>query len=155
MNEKLSNWASLAEIIASISVVVTLIVLIVGVRENTDIVRASAYSDNLQSISDLQAVILSDPDALRVYTGFINGDVSGLDDEDRMRLLLILLSMARSYESAYFAERYGLLGEQEWRRFEGNICFFLGQALSIDFGGPIRDTLTEEFMGYVENLCRQ
>jgi hypothetical protein len=154
MNKKLSDWASIAEIIASVAVVVTLIVLIIGVRENSALVRASAYSDNLQSISDLQAVILSDPDAVRAYTSFINSDASGLDDEDRMRVLLILLSMFRSYESAYFNERYGLLGEQEWERFGGNICFFLGRALSFGTEGPIRDTVTDEFMTYVEERCR-
>jgi hypothetical protein len=151
---KLSTWASIAEIVASLSVVVTLIVLIVGVRENSDLVRASAYSENLQSINDVQAVVLSDPDAVRAYTALINGNVSRLDDEDRMRVLLIVLSMFRSYESAYFDERYGLLGQQEWQRFGGNICFFLARALAAGIDGPIRETVTDEFMAYVEDQCR-
>ena len=153
MNPKLSDWASIAEIVASVAVVVTLIVLIIGVRENTDTVRASAYSSNLQSINQLQAEILSDPDAVRVYTAFIDEDTSGLDDEDRMRLTLILLSNFRSYESAYFSERYGLLGEEEWRRFDRNICFFFRKALTVGVDGAIRTTLTEDFMAYVADLC--
>ena len=153
MNQKLSDWASIAEIIASVAVVVTLIVLIIGVRENSNLVRAAAYSDNLQSINNVSAVVLSDPDAVRAYTAMINGDVSGLDDEDRMRVLLIVLSMFRSYESAYFDERYGLLGQQEWQRFGGNICFFFGRGLSAGLDGPIRDAVTDEFMAYVENQC--
>lgn len=153
MNQKLSDWASLAEIVASVGVVVTLIVLIVGVRENTAVVRASAYSNNLQSINELQGQILSDPDAVRAYTAFISDDISGLDDQDRMRLTLILLSMFRSYESAYYAERYGLLGEEEWRRFDQGICFFYRRALSAGAIGAIRTTLTDEFMVYVAGLC--
>jgi len=153
MNRKLSDWASVAEIIASVAVVATLIVLILGVRENSDLVRASSYSDNLQSINDVVAMVLSDPDSVRAYTALINGDVSELNDEDRMRVLLIVLSMFRSYESAFFDERYGLLGEEEWERFGGNICFFLGRGLTAGLDGPIRSTVTEEFMEYVENRC--
>jgi len=153
MNQKLSELASIAEIIASVAVVVTLIVLIIGVRENSDLVRAAAYSDNLQSINNVTAVVLSDPDAVRAFTALISGNIAGLDDEDRMRVLLIVLSMFRSYESAFFNERYGLLGEQEWERFGTNICIFLDRGLSAGLDGPIRDTITDEFMAYVENQC--
>jgi hypothetical protein len=137
----------------AVAVVVTLIVLIIGVRENTDIVRASAHSNNLQSLSDLQTTILSNPDAVRVYTSFINNDILILDDEDRTRLTLIFLSTFRAYEAAYFSERYGLLGEEEWRRFEDSICFFFRRAQSGGFEAPIRDTLTDEFIRHVEGRC--
>ena len=46
MNQKLADWASIAEIISGIAVVVTLIVLIVEVRDNTEVLRVSAYNDN-------------------------------------------------------------------------------------------------------------
>ncbi len=50
MNQKLSDWASAAEIIASIAVVITLIILILGIRENTEVVRAGSYNDLLGNV---------------------------------------------------------------------------------------------------------
>ena len=60
MNQKLSDWASIAEIISGIAVVVTLIFLIAGIRENTAVLRGSSYSNTLESLNQLQASIMAD-----------------------------------------------------------------------------------------------
>ena len=151
---KLSEWASIAEILASLAVVTTLIVLIVGVRENTEIVRASAYTTSLQDLNYLQVSILNDPDSMRVWTAFMNEDTEGFDNVDRQRFALILLSQFRTYESAYFSQKRGLLGSDEWIRFQNSICAFFERAVSDGvILGVIQRNTTEEFMGYVSDTC--
>ena len=41
MKQKLSEWASIAEIVSGIAVVITLVFLIFGIRENTEVTRAA------------------------------------------------------------------------------------------------------------------
>ena len=60
MNQKLSDWASIAEIVSGVAVVITLIFLIVGIRENTNVVRASAFSDNLSAFNDFSMTVAAD-----------------------------------------------------------------------------------------------
>ena len=153
MKQKLSDLASIAEIIASVAVVATLIVLIFGVRENTEVVRASAYASNVENINNLQIGMLNDPDAVRVWTDFMSGEAADLDRIDTMRLNLMLLTLFRSYESAYFNRSYGVLGEEESNRFDRSICEFFALARSADRTRPLRNTLTEGFFAYMIELC--
>jgi hypothetical protein len=151
MNQKLSDWASIAEIISGIAVVVTLIVLIVEVRDNTEILRVSAYNDNLDSLNEFGALVSRDADSARIWQSLVSEETDNLDEIDRRRLTDWLFILFRNYEKAYFSEQSGLIGEEEWARFSRNICNFfeLSQSASIDFTVP----LTQEFSSYVVGSC--
>ena len=153
MNQKLTTWASIAEILASVAVVITLIVLFVGVRENTEIVRASAYADSLKSLNDYQMGVLNNPDAMRVWAAFMDRETADLDGIDRRRLDLMLLTQFRTYEMAYWAERRGLMGEEEWTRFKRSICGFFARAELAGLTSPIESTSTDQFVQFIADGC--
>ena len=148
----LSGWAQIAEITASVAVVVTLILLVIEVRENTDITRASAYAHSIELLSDWRNATGSDPDLLRVFTAYQVGEAHGLGPDDRMRLELVLSGLWGIYENAFYARDYGTLGAAEWDRFGSRICANLqmGPALWEEM---VRPRLTEEFVTHVESSC--
>ena len=49
---KLEKLALIAELVSSIVVVVTLVFLLIGVRENSEMARASAYERNIDSSNE-------------------------------------------------------------------------------------------------------
>ena len=153
MNQKLSDWASLAEIIASVSVVVTLIVLIVGVRENTEVVRASAYSETLNSINDLQIATLQTPEAVDIWDKYISGADVEFDQLNNQRLHLILLTLFRAYESAYYSQDYGLIGNQEWLRLSRSICQHYDRVVRLDKLFVLESSMTEQFIEHMVEAC--
>jgi hypothetical protein len=60
------------------------------------------------------------------------------------------------YEQAYFAERYGLLGPAEWRRFERQLCQAHSRAQSsADISTRLSQMMTEEFMAFIAETCRE
>jgi len=148
---KLSDLASIAEIVSGIAVVVTLVVLIVEIRDNTQVLRLSAYNNNVDSINEFGTLISRDADNGRIWNSFVSGDTENLTEVDRRRLTDWLFILFRTYEKAYFSERSGLIGEEEWARFERNICgmFELSQTAEVLIAVP----LTQEFYGYVTNSC--
>jgi hypothetical protein len=158
MKLKLTEWASVAEIASGVAVVVTLIILIIGVNENTDVMRASAYKGYIDSLNELQASVLVDPDGLRVWDAYMGGSgaAAELDGLDRRRLGIIILNVLRIYEGAYFSNRYGVIGAEEWSRFAGMLCvhhrnvLVAGWAPRIFSGGT---PLTAEFTQYMDQQC--
>ena len=154
MKLKLSDWASIAEIVSGAAVIVTLIILIIGVRDNTQTVRASAYSENRNAMNSFQTEILTDQDALRVWDAYVTQETAELDQLDRQRLTLIVLSFFRIYEDAYNLDQYGYLGDQEWQRFDRNICFWFERARSANISDVLQDTMTRGFFEYVSEACR-
>ena len=155
MKLKLLEWASLAEIVSGLAVLVTLIVLIIGVNENTDVMRASFYKDYLDSLNDFQASVMVDPDALRVWDAYMNGNGAAADLEglDQVRLASQILTVFRIYEAAYFSNRYGMLGAEEWARFETMLCRHRSNVLAARQTGLFSGTLTDEFGRHISSTC--
>jgi hypothetical protein len=149
----LSDWASIAEIASGVAVIVTLVVLILGVRENTEVVRASAYANSQDSFSELQLTMLTDPDSLRAWNAFLERDTSGFDQLDHMRVNSIVLILFRTFETAYFSERYGLIGEEEWRRLDRNICGNFRRARAMGREAILGAVMSVEFMEYMTSTC--
>ena len=155
---KLSDWASIAEIASGIAVVVTLIILIVGVNENTDVTRALVYDSSIGRINETRNNIVRDPEIARLVALFLDRDAEGFETLDRAEVLRLStqLQMAfGAYETAYLAREYGVMGESEWARFISGACRQVTRLEDFpELWRPIRATLTDEFRGELETVCR-
>jgi hypothetical protein len=67
LNQKLSEWASVAEVVSGVAIVVTLVFLAVGIRENTEITRAAAYDRNIESLNQWRLGVMQNESLIRVW----------------------------------------------------------------------------------------
>ena len=102
---KPDSWASFAEIASDIAVVVTLLIHIAGVRENTEITRTAMYADTLDQFNALETEILLDPDLVPIYYRYLIADPTGLGPEDQERVGLIVPILFRTSDRACAATR--------------------------------------------------
>lgn len=157
MKTRLSDLASIAEIVSGVAVAITLVFLVLGIRENTEIVRASAYAGSMDSLNDFTMDVVTDADLRPVWTAFLNENTANFDGDDRQQLQMLLIVLFRNYEKAYFSERYGLLGSTEWGRFERQICLQVDRAHITDESilGFLDTILTDEFAAYIRSTCQK
>ena len=150
----LSAYAQLAEIIASLAVLVTLMFLVGEVRRNTEVTRTSFYAETLGELNDWRMSLAVDPELSRAFWAYTSGDPVTDDPSLDGRLQLILNVQWGIYEKAFFAQGRGLLGEAEWGRFQTQICGAYGAA-GVRWQRPagIRITLTEDFVAFTEASC--
>ena len=152
-DEKLQRFRSWAEVTASVAVILTLVFLVVELRDNTQVARSTRYSDVISELNEFRLHVNSSESLFPVWQAFIAGRVSELSDSDRLRLNGLLLSLFGIYENAYYSHEYGVLGDAEWQRFEFRICE--NWLRVTDFGGDdLRRGLTPEFRSYVNRHCR-
>jgi len=83
MNQKLSDLASVSEIVASVAVVITLILLIINVRENTEVIRSNSYDDLLGDVNEQALVIVQDERLNHIWRRYNVGGVAKLTEEER------------------------------------------------------------------------
>jgi len=152
MNQKLSDWASVAEIIASTAVVITLIILIFGVRENTEVVRAGSYNELLGNVDEQAHVILASERLTRIWRLYLQRDTDALTDDERFVLLLLLRSTYRTFEKAYFAYQYGTVGAQEYARFDDQACNHFDR-IGKDLWVEVSEVLNSDYTLHVQELC--
>ncbi len=150
----LNRVAQIAEVIASLAVVVTLIFLVAEVRRNTEVVQAASYGRSMEALN-LWRISLA-ADAELSATWLRAGASPGVeDDPEQVRLSLMLNVLWGIYENAYFDNERGLLGTSEWSRFERQICVRYGIDRSRwgTTSTGLRSLLTEEFADFTEASC--
>jgi len=154
VNQKLSDWANLAEIASGIAVVVTLLLLFLGIRENTEITRASVYSDVVGELNETNRDIYRDPELTRLWGRYVSveDDLADLSVEEQFRLQQMVRALFRTYDSAFIAVQGGIIGSAEWQRFEGPICLLGGRARAIGMSVPELN-LRADFVDAILTTC--
>jgi hypothetical protein len=151
---KLTDWASMAEIISGIAVVVTLVFLVVGSRENTNTTRAVVYGDLIDGLNELETSRMNDPELMMLWTEFRRGETFNPDDLRQRRMGVYLQVLNRTYEKAYFSFRYGVIGANEWERFQEPICAIYGRMRAQGLGRVYESgALSPDYREYVAQAC--
>jgi hypothetical protein len=149
---KLSAWASVAELISGVAVVVTLVFLILGIQENTEATRASNWGRSVGAMIEFRQTIVNDPEVARIYTSWSAFDTTELDAVESTRLRQLIYMIFNIYEDAFYARDYGVLGESEWSRFRIQICTNWPRMVSSGFDEGLPAVLTPNFMRYIDDL---
>jgi hypothetical protein len=151
---KLADWANVAEVLSGIAVVVTLIVLVVGVRENTASVRASTYVDMLKTANEFDKQLITDPEIRDIFFAARLGRSEQLTGSERTIFGLIMQSIFREHYVAYTMRKYGQLEEEQWPEIEEGICedFEIARGAGVPWS---LDRLNSEFVQYVSSACSE
>jgi hypothetical protein len=156
MSQKLSNWASIAEISSGIAVVVTLLLLFLGIRDSNQITRASMYSNVIDGVNELDRDIYRDPELSELWGRFLSRrNLSDLTSPERRRLALIVLVQFRNYDKAFIAFQNGIIGNAEWQRFEGPMCDFLDGARDVGVTIVESNSLRASFREMIAMTCEE
>lgn len=143
MNQRLSDWANIAQITSGFAVLVTLVLLILSLRENTDVTRAAMYQLSTDSLNQFRRDIMNDPTMAQLYDDFLNDRAGSIEGVERVRLS----------ENAFFTRRYGLLGSAEWGRFEQSICDYYALSRSANLAPAVQRVMTRDFMEHIATSC--
>lgn len=60
--DNLQKWALVAEIIGGAAVMITLVFLLLGIKENTQVTSASMFANTIDSLNEFEAGLLADPE---------------------------------------------------------------------------------------------
>lgn len=159
MKLTLSDWASIGEIVSGVAVVITLIFLIVGIRENTAVTRSTAFDRSMDSLNQFRMEIAKDPELTRLWVNQREvmrppePDEPQIPTVEQYRLILLAGTLWTMYEKSYFAHQYGLIGDNEWFRFERQICSRMEDMGSQAWERLATTMLTPQFTEYSLGLC--
>ena len=156
MTNRLQILALCAEVVSGIAVVISLVFLIIELRESTNVVRASAYERSVDSLNDWRLTIAKDPVLAELMVDRLSGDLIaeyGREEAlSRMRARLLSLTQWSIYEKAFYSNKYELIGPSEWSRYKRQIC---GQREnpSAKWATEIERFMTDEFAEFVQGGC--
>jgi hypothetical protein len=149
-HKKLKRYALFSEIISAAAVVVSLLFVAFQIKDNTAAVRSSTYDDILSDHIQWRMTVATSPELLANIINAGSNDAN-LSDVERESWFTAYQALWQIYERAYFARRYGTLGDSEWARYEKAIC---RHSTLIDIEAELERYLTTEFMDFT-NSCNQ
>lgn len=119
---EIMNWtkaSAIAEILSSVAILVTLVYLAIEIRQNAEATRAETRQAILAADQEFLHVLLQDP------TLIILRHQKELDDEERVRLSMQLLTMLRMREMNWIQHQNGTIGDTTWRAYLGSLVAVL------------------------------
>jgi hypothetical protein len=157
-NKQLQKLALGAEIITAVAIVVTLGILAVEMRANTNAIHDRTYQELTQQLNNYRTDI--------VQSGWLDAREKLLTDGwesltriEKSKLLLLRNNLYGIYEMAYYSEKRGAIGQNEWIRFQFAICTNYQRDVerglwgAMDQEPQMKSLLTPDFAKYITETC--
>jgi len=120
------NWdaiAAVAELLAAIAVILSVLYLAFQVKQSAIGARAATASNLMASAQSFASNMYMDPTAGKVFvTGMFNPDE--LDESDWLRFTFILLQLLRGQEAMYLQHKDGVVTDEYWATAKANLARF-------------------------------
>lgn len=113
----LQTWVSLAEIISALAVILTLIAVIVSLRQNTRSQKALAVESLAAAITAINLPGMESP-ALGAALAKVMADWKSASREERMIAHFFLFCFFKLLENAWYQKNAGILDQAQWVGWE-------------------------------------
>ena len=147
MELSLTDWAALAEVIASLAVVISLIYLARQVRQGNILSRYQARQNMMEQDLASLRIQMSDPG---ITSCLLKENPS---EEDLFKLHLFLTSIMRQREWEWSQYKDGIIDEDVYQTYHEVIGIFLGTVYTREWWNNVgRSGLNPEFVKEVDGL---
>jgi hypothetical protein len=119
---KLSEWASIAEIIASFVVIASLAYIGLEINQNTQALQQETHQSVLSILTDTQMSLAIDTDFNRIVM-LAESTPNKIQKEEWTRFARYAISLYGIWEYLYLSNREYALSDNQWSAFEP---YFLG-----------------------------
>lgn len=151
---RVSKWMQPAEVVTTIGLVITLIFLIVEVRENTAVVRSESYAASVDRLNDWRLELAADSEMTELFVAFREEGVGKMNPIELQRFTFLYGSLWSIYESTYYATFYETLGQAEWARYENMICRQYELSVKRLVWQDTAGRLSRDFVEWVQLACK-
>jgi len=147
----LEEFNYIAEIIASIAVIASLIYVALQVRQNTAATQASSRVAWVDTLNDVVGLISSAPNLADILHRGANG-LSNLKDREILQFSAWLDQNFIMYETYYFQWKAGVLDARLWSIYRHAIADFMLQSGQQEWWETRRHWFDQEFQQYVNEV---
>ncbi len=144
----LSEWASVAEIAATVVVIISLLFVALSLERNTAVMQAG--SDNFMYELQFARVrdIVSSPGMASIYVKYNRGEE--LSAEEQERFYWDKLQELGTWEIAFNRHRDGMFSTQQWEGWNEYFQVSLIKQFPADSWAEVRGFYAEDFQSHID-----
>jgi hypothetical protein len=151
------NWEALgaiANLLAAIGVIATLIYLSIQIRQNTKAVRSSSIQNLVQSFSTTAQAAVENEFIIPLLLK-ANADAEALTEEERARLHFWFIMTFRRFEGVYFQRDLGIVDAEVIDGFERSHIAILASKSAQQWWVDSKEIFNSGFVSYLEELLKK
>jgi hypothetical protein len=149
---QLSEWASVAEIMGTVGIVLSLVFVGIQVRDNTRATQAASYQAAAEFDHQLLLTVGSDPDTAVAFSTYVRAPET-LSGAAELQGRYLFGAMLRTMENFYIQNQLGTLSAASWetrRRLFEYIAVSSGYAAFLKT--PSVNAMSGDFVEYMAEL---
>ena len=154
MKTKLSDLASIAEIIGAVAIVISLIYVGVQVTDSTRAVRSASASETSAALSSWYIQLGTNQQASEVFRAGISSPES-LSQDELFQYIMQVHGLFLEYQAAYHLAQEGTLGVALQEAMSNTILGVRDQSGFLLYWGQRRALFKTDFREYVERLLAE
>ena len=149
----LEQYYYIAELVAAVALIISLIYVGVQVKLSTKATQASTAQSYVDTMNGYVGLINSSPNLARILNDGANG-LDNLQGEDVIQFCAFHDQCFITFEAFYFEWKQGLLVQQLWDTYRHVIVDLLMQPGQQEYWQNRRHWYDDEFQRYVEELVK-
>ena len=150
------NWdaiGAIGTIIGGIAVIISLIYLAIQTKQNTRAMKSASFHQVRVSFSDIPLALAQDSELVSILAR-VNSDPDSLTGEEVIRYEMILLTIIRRAESAYFQSEEGSLALESWRGISETCKTALSDKIALLWWKKTNHRFEASFRKEIENIIQ-
>ena len=153
-NLKLSEWANVAEIIASVVIVMSLIYVGFELNQNTQALRSEIHQNVMAVLNEQNHVLVEDAEFHKIFvTGETRPDE--LSELEWSRFEIFLYGRFGVWEYLHIAIQENTITDTEWLSFESYFLSLVCEPGYRRWWHQNRTSHNPDFKAYVDNLATE
>jgi hypothetical protein len=149
----IAQLGDLGGFLGGIGVLVTLVYLALQIRKNTQAVRSASLDSVSASHSEFLDRVGQDPELTKLWFDGLSGEID-LSETDARRVTILLISVARRWESASYRVREGTLDSSAWAGIHAELTIVFSSPGAQTCWKTIRILLSPDFVVFAERAIR-
>jgi hypothetical protein len=151
--EREMNWTAIgavAELIAAIGVIASLVYVGFQIRQNTLSVTASAHRAINDKFISVNEFIAKDAETIKAFLAG-RERLEELNEVDTGRFIAIMMNILLHFEDVFYQHRQGLVGDQYWERIERMIGLYVTEPGVQGYWSIFKEWSTDDFREYLDS----
>lgn len=149
----LQDLANAAEVVSGVVVAITLIYLVIQIRQNTASIRAENFARALDRVSAMQSALFENGELARLQAqGSL--DPYKLTREERLRLTWWFFEAFGTFEFMFHQARSGALPDEVWQRWSATIVWWVSFPGVQAWWRAMPAPFSQSFTSFVDDAIR-
>ena len=150
----LSELASIAEIIASIAVVISLLFVGVQIYNNTAVMRAAESNDLYDAMREVDLTVLSHPHLMIAVDKAMTGRRAEMSDEEILYFRQYVSQVFNIWEQSFFRAEDGMMSNENYLAWEATFAQYFPRGLTTADLDYILPWFDEQFRDRVSQVAK-